>query len=314
MDAEEDVMVYSASLMLDQPVTVPAEHVGDRLRGKQGVRRMREALNSGGICGQDDNGRFYSCLEELWEVQERERASFYLANAAWWDDGGYGGGSVESAMIGDALSSVDVESSVGFLARLLQDRLLLQTSFIKPVESKRLLTALDAGAGVGRVTRNVLLPHCASVQLVEASPRWVELSREYVSDAAEAHGCKCAFSTSRLEEYLPAKGAYDLIWVQWSLQYLTDADVIRTLEQLGQGLREASTTWPAGVLIVKENTPYRPHTNHACFKMTTPEGPARRYDMVRPKAHHQALFERARMSVVECEPCDETCVWTLVKI
>ena len=43
---------------------------------------------------------------------------------------------------------------------------------------------------------------------------------------------------------------YDLIWVQWCLQYLTDDDVVATLKTLAAALRE-----PNGVLVCKENWP-----------------------------------------------------------
>jgi hypothetical protein len=45
----------------------------------------------------------------------------------------------------------------------------------------------------------------------------------------------------------------DVVWLQWTLQYLTDQDAIRTLKSLASSLVIGT-----GVLIVKENRPYAP--------------------------------------------------------
>lgn len=44
-------------------------------------------------------------------------------------------------------------------------------------------------------------------------------------------------------------GEFDLVWVQWTLQYLIDAHVVLTLRRLAAALS------PSGILIVKENRP-----------------------------------------------------------
>jgi hypothetical protein len=44
----------------------------------------------------------------------------------------------------------------------------------------KLASGLDAGAGVGRVTKHLLLHHCKTVHLVEASPVWSRQSRRYL--------------------------------------------------------------------------------------------------------------------------------------
>lgn len=91
---------------------------------------------------------------------------------------------------------------------------------------------------------------------------------------------------------------------QWVLQYLTDADVVRTLRNLKSGLSAN------GVLVVKENRPYSA-ANELLFQIDTPGGANGRYDITRPDAHHRQLFQRADMEVISAERGEEINFWVL---
>lgn len=95
------------------------------------------------ISGSDDAGRAYASLEVLWADQAAHHSSYYAANDEWWDADGYGGGNDEEAMIGDAGSEEDALHSLRFLDGV-RSRL----------PDLQLRTALDVGAGVGRVTKH----------------------------------------------------------------------------------------------------------------------------------------------------------------
>ena len=151
------------------------------------------------IRGQDDNGRQYSSLQELWSEQAAQRSAFYAANSTWWADGGYNGSTDEAAMIGDDHSEEDVEESGRFLDNLLKTHGLTVSC------------ALDAGAGVGRVTKQVLLKRCAHVHLVEACEAWSKQSRRYLG---KKRALSCTITHARLEEFTPGPNTYDLIWIQ----------------------------------------------------------------------------------------------------
>mmetsp|Transcript_69628 Transcript_69628/g.115673 ORF Transcript_69628/g.115673 Transcript_69628/m.115673 type:complete len:376 (-) Transcript_69628:144-1271(-) len=255
---------------------------------------------AGAICriqalvGQDDVGVCYESLSALWRAQAEARASFYAANELWWAAGGYGG-SIEQAMVGDGTSEDDIANSSRFLDRLIAERL----------EGVR-IAALDAGAGVGRVARQVLLPRCASVHLLEASPIWSARSRVYLrANVVHSQGYSASFTVARLETFVPEQGKYHLVWVQWVLQYLIDADVVRALHSLANGLAVG------GLIVVKENRPYQTRHDPRMFQMDTPEGSASHYDILRPDAHHRVLFEQAGLVVFCCEPDGETNFWVL---
>ena len=279
------------------------------------------------ITGQDDSGRTFSSLSQLWEVQAQNAGRYYAANDAWWDDSGYGGSTDEEAMIGDGGSDEDLEHSRSFLDALRAAR-----------PSWQLRNALDCGAGVGRVTKHVLLRRCEHVCLVEPNGHWLTQSRRYLG---KKRALRCNFVRERIEDHAPScawepSRGYDLIWVQWTFQYLIDAHVVRALRRLRDGL--CSTN---GMIIVKENRPHatptaavpavgpteasaapdaapddlprQPIAPTESFRVDTPEGPHQRYDVTRPDAHHRWLFRCAGLRVEACEHCinGECTAWAL---
>lgn len=142
------------------------------------------------------------------------------------------------------------------------------------------------------------------MHLLEACEAWSRQSRRYLGRKRSE---RCTFILGRLEDFTPAAGTYDLIWAQWVLQYLTDADAARALGALGRSLS------PAGLLVLKENYPYwlPPVERSAAFAVDVPEGEHSRYDVTRPDAHHRLLFHAARLRVVQAERGSETVTWVL---
>ena len=281
----------AAELVSSEPASAEAAGQSGLQPTLDGRTRLKKALQEGAVGGWDDTGRFIASLDELWVLQSEEREQLYAANASWWDRGGYGGATEEEAMIGDDESDDDVLASLEFLNGLLGRHPRLGHG-----------AALDVGAGVGRVTKHVLLSAFDIVELIEGSSYWSERSKAYIGEP----GCSnCRFTTARLEVYRPEPTSYDLIWCQWVLQYLTDADVVELLRGLGLALR------PMGVLVVKENRPCTAYVAPTVFLLDTPDGEHRRYDITRPDAHHRLLFERAGLAVIETQRSDDTSFWVL---
>ena len=78
--------------------------------------------------------------------------------------------------------------------------------------------AIDCGAGIGRITRNLLSRHFTTIDLVEQDQHFLEKAKEYLK------GCKAVgkLYCCGLQNFTPEPGAYDVIWCQWVLGHLTD--------------------------------------------------------------------------------------------
>ena len=143
----------------------------------------------------------------------------------------------------------------------------------------------DTGAGVGRVTEQLLLHHFGTVDVLEPSGHLLDKARTVLSDPA-AFGAPAGhradhFFQQGLETFAPQPGRYDCIWVQWCLLYLTDEDVIAFLRRAAAGLRAG------GLLVIKENI-----CGHG-FVVDRDDS-----SLTRSSAYLLNLFERAEMAVV----------------
>ncbi|XP_020291813.1 N-terminal Xaa-Pro-Lys N-methyltransferase 1 [Pseudomyrmex gracilis] len=156
---------------------------------------------------------------------------FYTAAAKYWDRipptingmlGGFG-----------FISHSDIRGSRIFLRSIFE---------LQDPPSKSF--ALDCGAGIGRVTKNLLIKHFARVDLVEQNPKFLEVAKI----ALENHSSKVnQYYAIGLQNFCPVENKYDLIWCQWVLGHLQDDDLITFFQRCLSGLKDN------GVLVVKEN-------------------------------------------------------------
>eukprot|EP01134_Creolimax_fragrantissima_P002789 CFRG2789T1 len=129
------------------------------------------------------------------------------------------------------ISSVDVKGSLTFLNPLLSK-----------LKGKSNLTALDCGAGIGRVSQKLLIPVFDVVDLVELCQKFLDKAKEKIkSPKAERFIC------STLQDFTPEEGRYDVIWVQWVVGHLKDDDLVEFFARCKKGLK------PDGYIVVKEN-------------------------------------------------------------
>jgi AdoMet dependent proline di-methyltransferase len=313
------------------------------------------------IKGCDDNGNFYASHAQLMDFQSQQRDVFYAANKLWWEEGGYGGKTDDEAMIGDDDGERDGDEGLMFLDRLLEhverkyhannpnsssaantktkakSHLITaggSSAAAGSSSSTRRVHAIDAGAGVGRVTKHVLLKRFENVRLVEANSSWSKRSRVYLG---RKRAGRCHFTCANLQDIGPqdfehwgfgtgagsvgggkscgagkshggrgrsSGSGVDLIWLQWTLQYMTDMDAIHTLKTLAAGL-VAET----GYLVIKENRPFGTARSDR-FQLETPSISGR-YDITRPDAHHRLLFQKAGLQVDITEQGEETNTYAL---
>jgi len=104
--------------------------------------------------------------------------------------------------------------------------------------------ALDCGAGIGRVTKNLLLPLFDTVDMVEQNPDFLQKAKDYLGEKKDRIG---HFYAQGLQDFKPETGRYSVIWVQWVLGHLTDDDFVDFFERCQSGLAAG------GLICVKEN-------------------------------------------------------------
>ncbi|CAH0404776.1 unnamed protein product [Chilo suppressalis] len=85
--------------------------------------------------------------------------------------------------------------------------------------------ALDCGAGIGRISKHLLLEHFETVDIVEPDLKFINSIREFVG---EGNSKICQLYNVSLQEFKPER-KYDVIWNQWVLGYLTDGDLVSYL-------------------------------------------------------------------------------------
>ncbi|CAI5534533.1 unnamed protein product, partial [Closterium sp. Naga37s-1] len=162
-------------------------------------------------------------------------------------------GGVEASVDGvlggyGAVSSTDAAGSAAFLHEVYGAQLDAARSQGRP------LVALDCGAGIGRVTKEFLLHVFNEVDLVEPVRHFIDAARDHLASPPSSAASPAAshravnFFCCPLQEFSPDAGRYDVVWVQWCIGHLTDADLIAFLHRCLAGLR------PGGIIVLKENT------------------------------------------------------------
>eukprot|EP00892_Ulva_mutabilis_P012546 jgi/Ulvmu1/9664/UM055_0001.1 len=225
--------------------------------------------------GVDENGKDVKS-EELWQrVEATGNQAWYKKAVEYWDrqeasyDGVLGGFGF--------VSDVDIRDSTVLLRRVFKKTLAEQES--------RDLCALDAGAGVGRVTEQLLLHYFGTVDLLEPSAHLLDSAKERlaaVKHSFPAGHAPGAFLQHGLETFCPQADPprYDCIWLQWCLLYLTDDDLVALL------LRCVSALRPGGAIVVKENV---------CAAGFVVDGDDN--SLTRSHAYWMGLFSRAELAV-----------------
>ncbi|KAL4240822.1 N-terminal Xaa-Pro-Lys N-methyltransferase 1 [Mactra antiquata] len=104
--------------------------------------------------------------------------------------------------------------------------------------------ALDCGAGIGRITKRLLLPLFDTVDMVELQQSFLDTAKEFIG--AQVNRVD-RFICSGLQDFVPDVGHYDLIWCQWVLCHLTEEHLITFLQNCQKGLA------PDGIIVIKEN-------------------------------------------------------------
>ena len=131
----------------------------------------------------------------------------------------------------ESISDIDLKSSFDFLSSYF------------PSES--FSRSCDCGAGIGRVSKGLLVKLFDKVDLVESNPQFLnEAKSNYLRQVSDKIGL---FIQTGLEDFYPASDSYDLIWCQWVLGQIKDLDLIEFLKRCKSSLVRG------GMIGIKEN-------------------------------------------------------------
>lgn len=185
-------------------------------------------------------------------------------------------------------------------------------------EAGRFAQALDVGAGIGRVASEVLQRHCTRLDLLEPMAKHLDVARRSLGAAWPGD-----FIVGTLQDFsLSDQRQYNLIWCQWVLMYVTDADALAFLRRCRSELLAR-----AGVLVVKENVArassgsyfddergelWRERAGASRASRKGAHGDAEGDDakrrktsapmsVLRTRAHYEALFREAGLRVLTCK-------------
>lgn len=231
------------------------------------------AINAKAITGADTNGNSFKDVDALWQAQlqhsnkDDPEKGWYGKAITYWSkvpptmDGVLGG--LSHVHVNDVRESRQFIESIG-----------------KSVQRTR---AIDCGAGIGRLTKTLLLPlGFAKVDLMEPLPHMVEQAEKDLAEQKDSIGdfFMCSMQQAKLQP-----NTYDLILVQWAAIYLTDDDFVSFLEQCAAALR------PGGVIFVKENCMAAGVTE---FLVDCDDS-----SLTRSDAHYKLIFGRAKVKILK---------------
>lgn len=143
-----------------------------------------------------------------------------------------------------SVPKADVIGSMTFLRKL-------QARMVCPPEYKKL--TIDMGAGIGRITRDLLWKVSDTVDLLEPVAPFVAQMESELQAVAQKGKLGDIYPIG-MQEWSPSPekvGRYWMVWCQWCVGQLPDAELVEFWKRCGEALMEN------GTLIVKENiAPY----------------------------------------------------------
>ncbi|KAL4968690.1 N-terminal protein methyltransferase [Aspergillus stella-maris] len=149
----------------------------------------------------------------------------------------------------------------------------------------KLHRAVDCGAGVGRVTEGFLRHVCDVVDAVEPVEKFTDV---LCASEMKKTGVVGDVYTLGLEDWVPAEGRkYDLIWIQFCVGHLSDAQLLELLRRCRGALAET------GMIVFKENMSTDPAGNDMYDEEDS--------SVTRTNEKFRALFEEAGMRVIISE-------------
>lgn len=211
--------------------------------------------------GKTTDGKQYDSITSMWadelhkddseDDEEDNRSSDVEMNDEWYRKSEAYWAEQKASVAGmlgglDVLHTRDVNASRRFLNSLSSDS--------RQINRRR---ALDVGAGIGRVTRYLLSGEFQVVDMLEQSVSYLKESHNYLESVKDKVGRRIACGMQEFKsgglvardgiETGNLRMVYDVIWIQWTIGYLTDDDFVAFIQQCMECLSEQ------GIIIIKDN-------------------------------------------------------------
>lgn len=171
-----------------------------------------------------------STEEDVERIDYENDGEFYVKAQQYWS----GVDPTVNGMLGgfSQISAKELQSSKQFLDEIYRT---------KPCPERK--TALDCGAGIGRVTKGLLIPYFESVDMVEQDEHFCTSAPAYIGDTDRLG----TVHNSGLQDFVFEAQKFDVIWIQWVLGHLKDQDLVDFFKRAQTGLKKN------GLIVIKEN-------------------------------------------------------------
>eukprot|EP00045_Choanoeca_perplexa_P017872 m.269428 g.269428 ORF g.269428 m.269428 type:complete len:226 (+) comp17661_c1_seq45:715-1392(+) len=172
------------------------------------------------------------------------------------------------------VAEIDVASSQKLLATLLT-----------PEQAARGIS-LDCGAGIGRITKDLLLPFgFQQVDLLDVSPTFLATAKEALNSSGRLGNTYCS-GMAEFDFDKTHNRRWTTIWIQWCAIYLTDKALVEFFNRAADALTDD------GVIVLKENVL---------------KGDSKRIEdhddqsVTRSDKHLRKLFKKTKLKMVACK-------------
>lgn len=237
--------------------------------------------------GVDSNGRQFESILALWQSKVKASdAAWYKKGEKYWDSApknldGVLGGQVH-------VDAKDISSSLRFLKYGIERHGVVAGH------------SLDCGAGIGRVTRQLLAPVCQKCSMVEQDAKYLQVAVDQVVSqwgkdkigAVHVAGLQdfdwSAATASSASSSSTPRHTYDVVWLQWVVGCVLDNDFIRFLQGAASSL-----TPDSGCIVIKDNVC---RVGQGFWYDDNDSSISRSYE------YFGVLFDMAGLAVLEAEP------------
>ncbi|KAL7696852.1 AdoMet dependent proline di-methyltransferase/Methyltransferase domain containing protein [Lotmaria passim] len=218
------------------------------------------------ISGGDTEGKMYRSTDEMWRAELA--GDLYDPKKGWYGKALEYWRNVPATVNGvlggmEHVHDIDIKGS---------------RKFIESLPDRGTNRALDCGAGIGRIAKNLLTKMYTTTDLLEPVEHMLEQAKKELEGLPVGEFILASMETAKL----PPK-TYDLIVIQWTAIYLTDDDFVRFFKHCQEALT------PRGYIFFKENC-----ASGDRFLVDKDDS-----SLTRSDKHYKRLFSRSGVRVVK---------------